>query len=40
VAIAMGTGSIAAVMIDQHLRRQEVGAGLRPATGDPPPAAG
>lgn len=24
VAIAMGTGSIAAVMIDQHLRRQEV----------------
>jgi thioredoxin reductase len=25
VAIAMGTGSIAAVMIDQHLRRQEVG---------------
>jgi thioredoxin reductase (NADPH) len=28
VAIAMGTGSIAAVMIDQHLRRQQVGAEL------------
>jgi thioredoxin reductase (NADPH) len=34
VAIAMGTGSIAAVMIDQHLRRQDVGAVLRAATGD------
>jgi thioredoxin reductase (NADPH) len=28
VAIAMGTGSIAAVMIDQHLRRQQVRAAL------------
>jgi hypothetical protein len=24
VAVAMGTGNIAAVMIDQHLRRQDV----------------
>jgi thioredoxin reductase (NADPH) len=37
VAIAMGTGSIAAVMIDQHLRRQQVraelAAGAAPAKG-------
>jgi thioredoxin reductase (NADPH) len=33
VAIAMGTGSIAAVMIDQYLRRQEVGAVVRSVTG-------
>jgi len=38
VAIAMGTGSIAAVMIDQHLRRQDVrGALAVGATGAGPP---
>ncbi|HYL06400.1 MAG TPA: NAD(P)/FAD-dependent oxidoreductase [Thermoanaerobaculia bacterium] len=40
VAIAMGTGSIAAVMIDQQLRRQEVGAAARPLTGIRPSAPG
>ncbi len=40
VAIAMGTGSIAAVMIDQHLRREDATATAGPAGGGQPQAAG
>jgi len=40
VAIAMGTGSIAAVMIDQQLRRQEVAAARPAPAGVLPSAAG
>jgi thioredoxin reductase (NADPH) len=40
VAIAMGTGSIAAVAIDQHLRRQDVRAALAAGAGAASGAAG
>jgi thioredoxin reductase (NADPH) len=33
VAVAMGTGNIAAVMIDQHLRKLDVAGAAKPATG-------
>src|SRR5258708_32069602 len=38
VAVAMGTGSLAAVMIDQHLRRDEAKRGNERRGGGAPPA--